>query len=247
MFGRSSILLPGKSVGIRQRRAAVHERIRRRHSTVLGSVPARSYGIGLWWPGPSLQHSRVVARPLGIFQDIGWSPGLGIHNHRIAEVPSLGCRSLHLPPERVNVVAQGVAWLHGGSRGHSAQRDGCPCVARVRGFVGISRPERKHRMRCPFARVLVGIAPSFRSRAMWGGWPTTCQLLELGSPSSRSEVVAGRGDIRSPPDWLVLVGRGVWLRTQHSHPRLLFPGELFGLAYSPFLEEVRVRVVHRRR
>ena len=74
-----------------------------------------------------------------------------------------------------------------------------------------------------------------------------CQLLGLGGPSSRSEAVAGRGDGRSPPGWLVLVGRGVWPRTQHSRPRLLFPGELFGLAYSPFLEEVRVRVVHRRR
>ena len=181
MFGRSGILLPSKSVGIRQRHAAVHERIRRRRSTVLGSVPARSYGIGLWRPGPFLQHSRVVARPLGIFQDIGWSPGLGIHNHGIAEVLSLGCGSLHPPPERVNVVALGVAWLHGGSHGRGAQRDGCPCTARVRGFVGILRPERKHRMRCPFARVLVGIAPSFRSRVMWGSWPMMCQLLGLGA------------------------------------------------------------------
>ena len=114
MFGRSSVLLPGKSVGIRQRYAAVRERIRRRRSTVLGSVPARSYGIGLWQPGPSLQHSQVVARLLGVFQDIGWSPG---HNHGIAEVPSLGCGSLHLPPERVDVVSQGVAWLHGSSHG----------------------------------------------------------------------------------------------------------------------------------
>ena len=247
MFGRSGILLPSKSVGIRQRHAAVHERIRRRRSTVLGSVPVRLYGIGLWRPGPFLQHSRVVARPLGIFQDIGWSPGLGIHNHGIAEVLSLGCGSLHPPPERVNVVALGVAWLHGRSHGRGAQRDGCPCTARVRGFVGILRPERKHRMRCPFARVLVGIAPSFRSRVMWGGRPMTCQLLGVGGPSSRSEAVAGRGDGQSPPDWPVLVGHGVWLRMQHSRPRLLFPGKLFGLAYSPFLEEVRVRVVHRHR
>ena len=186
MFGRSGVLLPAKSVGICQWRAAVCERIRRCHSTILGSVPARLYRIGLWWPGPFLQHSRVVDRLLGIFQDIGWSPGLGIHNHRIAEVPSLGCGSgsLHLPPERVDVVAQGVAWLHGSSHGRGAQRDGCPCVARVRGFIGVSRPERKHRMRCPFVRVLVGIALSFRSRATWGGWPTTCQLLGLGGPSS---------------------------------------------------------------
>ena len=179
MFGWSGILLPGKSVGIRQRCAAVRERIHRRRSTVQGSVPARSYGIGLWWPGPFLQHSRVVARPLGVFQDIGWSPGLGVHNHGIAEVPSLGCGSLHPPPERVDVVAQGVAWLHGGSCGRGVQRDGCPCAARVRGFVGVSRPERKHWMRCPFVRVLVGIAPSFHSRATWGGWLTTCQLLGL--------------------------------------------------------------------
>ena len=96
---------------------AVRERIRRRRSTVLGSVPTRSYGIGLWRPGPFLQHSQVVARPLGVFQDIGWFPGLGVHNHGIAEVPSLGCGSLHPPPERVDVVAQGVAWLHGGVGG----------------------------------------------------------------------------------------------------------------------------------
>ena len=102
-------------------------------------------------------------------------------------------------------------------------------------------------MRCPFARVLVGIAPSFRSRATWGSWPTTCQLLRLGGPSSRSEVVEGRGDGQSPPDWPALVGRGIWLRMRCSHPQLLFPGELFGLTYSPFLEEVRVWVVHRRR
>ena len=174
----------GKSVGIRQRCAAVHKRICHRRGTVLGSIPARSYGIGLWWPGPSLQHSRVVTRPLGVFQDIGWSLGLGVHSHRITEVPSLGCGSLPLSPERIDIVAQGVAWLHGSSCGRGVQRDGCPCTARVRGFIGISRPGRKHWMRCPFARVLVGIALSFRSRATWGGWPTMCQLLGLGGPSS---------------------------------------------------------------
>ena len=191
MFGRSGVLLPSKSVGILQWRAAVRECIRRCRGTVLGSVPARSYGIGLWRPGPSLQHSQVVARPLGTFQDIRLSLGLGICSCGIAEAPSLGCGSLPLSPERIDAVAQGVAWFHDGSRGHGAQRDGCPCVARVRGFVGVSRPRRKHGMRCPFARVLVGIAPSFHSRATWGGWPTTCQLLGLGGPSSRSEVVEG--------------------------------------------------------
>ena len=205
------VLLPGKSVRIRQRCAAVCERIRCHRGTILGSVPARSYRIGLWRPGPSLQHSQVVTRPLGVFQDIGWSLGLGVRSHGIAEVPSLGCGSLPLSPERIDVVAQVVAWLHGGSHGRSAQRDGCPCAARVWGFVGVSRPGRKHRMRCPFARVLVGIAPSFHSRATWGGWPMTCQLLGLGGPSSQSEVVEGRGDGRSPPDWPALVGRGVWL------------------------------------
>ena len=71
MVGRSGILLPGRSVGILQRCAAIRERIRRHHGTVLGSVPARLYGIGLGRPGPSLQHSQVVARPLGAFQGIG--------------------------------------------------------------------------------------------------------------------------------------------------------------------------------
>ena len=124
MFGQSGILLPGKSVGILQRHAAVHKQVRHCHGTVLGSVPARSYRIGLWWPGPSLQHSRVVTQLLGAFQDIGWSLGLGIHSHGIAEAPSLGCGSLPLSPERIDTVAQGVAWLHGGSCGHGAQRDG---------------------------------------------------------------------------------------------------------------------------
>ena len=80
---------------------------------------------------------------------------------------------------------------------------------------------------------------------MWDGWLTMCQLLRLGGPSFRSEVVEGRGDGRSPPDWPALVGHGVWLRTQRSRPQLLFPSKLFGLAYSPFLEEVHVWVVHR--
>jgi hypothetical protein len=46
-------------------------------------------------------------------------------------------------------------------------------------------------MRCPFARVLGDIAQSFHSRVMWGGWPTTCQLLGLVGPSFRSEGVRG--------------------------------------------------------
>jgi len=56
-------------------------------------------------------------------------------------------------------------------------------------------------MRCPFARVLVGIALSFRSRATWGSWPTTCQLLRLGGPSSRSEVVRGAGLVHQATGW----------------------------------------------
>ena len=194
MFGRSGVLLPGKSIAILWRCATVCECIHHRCGTILGSVPARLYGIGLGWPGPSLQHSRVVARPVGAFQDIGWFLGLGIHSHGIAEAPISGCRFLPLFPGRVNTVGQGVAWLHGGSHGRSAQRDGCPCVARVRGFVGILRPGRRCQMRCPFVRVLVDIALSFCSRAMWGGWPTTCQLLGLGGPSFQSEAVEGQGD-----------------------------------------------------
>ena len=154
MFGRSGVLLPGKSVGILQWRAAIRECIRRRRGTVLGSIPTRSYRIGLGRPGPSLQHSRVVARPLGAFQDIGWFLGIGVRSHGIAEAPSLGCRFLPLFPGRVDTVAQGVAWLHGGSCGCGAQRDGCPCAARVRGFIGVSRPGRRHRMRCPFASTM---------------------------------------------------------------------------------------------
>ena len=71
MVGWSSVLLPGKSVGILQQRTAICERICHCHGTILGSIPVRLYRIGLRWPGPSLQHSRVVARPLGAPQGIG--------------------------------------------------------------------------------------------------------------------------------------------------------------------------------
>ena len=70
MVGQSGVLLPGKSIGILQRCAAIRKHIHRCCGTVLRSI-ARLYGIGLRWPGPSLQHSRVVARPLGTFQGIG--------------------------------------------------------------------------------------------------------------------------------------------------------------------------------
>ena len=67
-------------------------------------------------------------------------------------------------------------------------------------------------------RVLVDVAQSFHSRAMWGGWLTTCRLLRLVGPSFRSEGVEGQGDGQSPPGWLALVGCGIWLRMQRSRP-----------------------------
>ena len=100
-------------------------------------------------------------------------------------------------------------------------------------------------MRCPFARVLVDIAQSFRSRVTWGGWPMTCQLLGLVGPGFQSEEVVRQGDGQSPPGWPVLVGHGIWLRMQCSCPWPPSLGKLFGLTCSPFLEEGSVRVVHR--
>ena len=71
MVGQSSILLPGRSVGILQRHAAIHEHIHHCRGTVLGSVPVRLYGFGLGQPGPTLQHSQVVARWLGAVLGVG--------------------------------------------------------------------------------------------------------------------------------------------------------------------------------
>ena len=97
-------------------------------------------------------------------------------------------------------------------------------------------------MRCPFAKVLVDIAQSFHSRATWGGWPMTCQLLRLVGLGFQSEGVGRQGDGQSPPGWPVLVGCGTWPQMQCSHPQPPL-GKLFGLACSPFLEEVSVWVV----
>ena len=97
----------------------------------------RLYGFGLRWPGPTLQCSRVVAQWLGIVQGVEWFLGLGIHSHGIAGAPFLGCGFPPLFPGRVDTVGQGVAWFHGSSHGCGAQREGCPCTTRVRGFIGI--------------------------------------------------------------------------------------------------------------
>jgi len=64
---------------------------------------------------------------------------------------------------------------------------------RVRGFVGVLRPERRYQMRCPLEKVLVGIVWSFHSRETWGGWQTMSRILGLAGLGARSEGFGRQG------------------------------------------------------
>ena len=101
-------------------------------------------------------------------------------------------------------------------------------------------------MRCPLEKVLVGIDWSFCSREMWGGWPTMSRVPGLAGPGVRSGGFDRQGGDQSPPGWPVLVGCGIWLRTQRSLVLILFLCRLFGLTCSPFLEEASTRVARSR-
>ena len=124
--------------------------------------------------------SQVVARlPIDVPR-VEWFLGLDDRNCGVARAPFGGCGFPPLFRRRVDAIDQGVAWCQGSFCGHGAQRKVGPCVMRERGFDGVSRPVRRHRTRCPPARVLVGIGQSFRSRETWGGWPTTSRVRGLG-------------------------------------------------------------------
>jgi len=165
-IGWSGVLPPCKCIRSPRLHAVDRAHSRRRDSTLGGSVPLRWCGVVLGRLGPALQHSRVVARLPVDVPIVEWFLGLGDHNRGVARAPFGGFEFPPLVRGRGDAIDQGVAWYRGGFRGRVTLRMFGPCVMRMRGFDGVSRPGRRHRTRCPRARVLVGTARSFRSRAM---------------------------------------------------------------------------------
>ena len=147
MIGRGGVLPPGKCVGSLWRHA-VGRACSHRHDSTLGeSVPLRWCGVVLGQLGPALRRSRVVARPAVDVPIVEWFLGLDDRNCGVARAPFGGCGFPPLVRGRGDVFDQGVAWYHGGFRGCGTQREVGPCVMRVKGFDGVSRPMRRHRCR----------------------------------------------------------------------------------------------------
>jgi len=165
------VLPPSKYAGNPLQRDANHTHAACRRSTLRGRDPVR---IGLFAVGQlvsALRQCQVVTRPPVGIRVRKFAHGPHAHTLGGGGVRPGGCESP--PPYRrwIGAFGWGAAWNRVVPHGHERQCGRCPGARGGMGFDRISKPERRHWMKCLPAGVPEGTDWSVRSIKMWVGWP----------------------------------------------------------------------------